>query len=72
MRVVRLLRTIWCYTSKEWTEFHTNNARSLCDKAHPDKQRIEMKILSVAEKNDAAKNLAGYLSGGNLRRVSMT
>jgi hypothetical protein len=30
-----------------------------------------MKILNVAEKNDAAKNLAGYLSGGNFKRVSL-
>jgi len=28
-----------------------------------------MKILNVAEKNDAAKNIAGHLSGGNLQRV---
>jgi len=28
-----------------------------------------MKVLNVAEKNDAAKNIAGYLSGGNLQRV---
>ncbi|KAJ9580304.1 hypothetical protein L9F63_004020 [Diploptera punctata] len=27
-----------------------------------------MKILNVAEKNDVAKNLAGYLSGGSARR----
>ncbi|KAJ4427583.1 DNA topoisomerase 3-alpha [Periplaneta americana] len=31
-----------------------------------------MKILNVAEKNDAAKNLAGYLSGGNLRRAYLS
>ncbi len=28
-----------------------------------------MKILNVAEKNDAAKNIAGFLSGGNSHRV---
>lgn len=28
-----------------------------------------MKVLNVAEKNDAAKNIAGHLSGGNLQRV---
>lgn len=29
----------------------------------------KMRVLNVAEKNDAAKNIAGYLSGGNLNRV---
>ena len=29
-----------------------------------------MKVLNVAEKNDAAKNIAGYLSRGTSRRVS--
>lgn len=29
-----------------------------------------MRILNVAEKNDAAKNIAGHLSGGNLQRVT--
>jgi len=67
---VRLLRSIGHYRPKGWTQFH-NNARILCNKVDPDEQRIAMKILNVAEKNDAAKNLAGYLSGGNLRRVSM-
>lgn len=28
-----------------------------------------MKILNVAEKNDAAKNIASHLSGGNSQRV---
>lgn len=28
-----------------------------------------MRVLNVAEKNDAAKNIAGHLSGGNLQRV---
>lgn len=28
-----------------------------------------MKVLNVAEKNDAAKNIAGYLSRGTSRRV---
>lgn len=28
-----------------------------------------MRVLNVAEKNDAAKNIAGHLSGGNLNRV---
>jgi hypothetical protein len=71
MCAVRFLRTIWYYRPKGWTQFYINNVRILCDKADPDKQHIAMKILNVAEKNDAAKNLAGYLSGGNLRRVSM-
>jgi ABC-type phosphate/phosphonate transport system ATPase subunit len=48
-----------------------NNVLTLCNKVDSDKQLIKMKILNVAEKNDAAKNLAGYLSGGNLRRVSI-
>lgn len=30
----------------------------------------KMKVLNVAEKNDAAKNIAGHLSGGNLQRVT--
>lgn len=30
----------------------------------------DMGVLNVAEKNDAAKHIAGYLSGGNLQRVS--
>jgi len=29
----------------------------------------KMRVLNVAEKNDAAKNIAGHLSGGNLQRV---
>lgn len=29
----------------------------------------KMRVLNVAEKNDAAKNIAGHLSGGNLNRV---
>lgn len=33
------------------------------------KANCNMKILNVAEKNDAAKNIAGHLSGGNLQRV---
>ena len=51
--------------------FHRCKVDRLCTNTHA---RIEagMKILNVAEKNDAAKNLAGYLSGGNLRRVSTT
>lgn len=31
--------------------------------------KINMKILSVAEKNDAAKHIAGFLSDGNVQRV---
>lgn len=29
-----------------------------------------MNVLNVAEKNDAAKNIAGLLSGGDLKRVN--
>ncbi|VVC35662.1 Hypothetical protein CINCED_3A013138 [Cinara cedri] len=29
---------------------------------------LKMRVLNVAEKNDAAKNIAGHLSGGNLQR----
>lgn len=37
----------------------------------PDSSRsIGMSILNVAEKNDAAKHLAGFLSRGNAQRVS--
>lgn len=31
----------------------------------------KMKYLNVAEKNDAAKNIAGFLSRGTSRRVSL-
>lgn len=31
--------------------------------------KSKMRVLNVAEKNDAAKNIAGHLSGGNLNRV---
>lgn len=30
----------------------------------------KMSVLNVAEKNDVAKHLAGYLSNGNSQRVS--
>lgn len=33
-------------------------------------QTKEMKFLNVAEKNDAAKTIAGLLSNGTARRVS--
>lgn len=32
----------------------------------------KMKYLNVAEKNDAAKNIAGFLSRGNSNRVIKT
>lgn len=32
--------------------------------------KTEMKYLNVAEKNDAAKTIAGQLSNGTARRVS--
>ncbi|XP_050542923.1 DNA topoisomerase 3-alpha [Daktulosphaira vitifoliae] len=32
------------------------------------KKNIKMRVLNVAEKNDAAKNIAGYLSNGNCQR----
>lgn len=35
------------------------------------KQIEEMKYLNVAEKNDAAKTIAGQLSNGTSRRVSV-
>lgn len=31
----------------------------------------DMKVLNVAEKNDAAKGIAGYLSRGSSRRVTI-
>lgn len=34
-----------------------------------DQKKKTMKVLNVAEKNDAAKNIAGYLSRGTSRRV---
>jgi ABC-type phosphate/phosphonate transport system ATPase subunit len=71
MCAVKLLRSVICYKPKGWAQYHINNVRILCNKVDPEEQRIAMKILNVAEKNDAAKNLAGYLSGGNLRRVSV-
>jgi hypothetical protein len=65
------LRSIYYHRPKGRRLFHLNNARILCNKVGCDEQVIKMKILNVAEKNDAAKNLAGYLSGGNFKRVSL-
>lgn len=42
--------------------------RHLCIKE--DTGKIMKRVLNVAEKNDAAKNLASILSNGNSRRVS--
>lgn len=39
-----------------------------CD-SYNKKISSKMRVLNVAEKNDAAKNIAGHLSGGNLQRV---
>jgi hypothetical protein len=69
MCTFKLLRHF--YRATGLRQFHTNNVPILCNKRGSDKQLVEMKVLNVAEKNDAAKNLAGYLSGGNLRRVSI-
>lgn len=44
--------------------FQLNYSKSLNSKT-------VMRILNVAEKNDAAKNIAGLLSGGNSQRVSI-
>lgn len=41
--------------------------RTLCTQAKPSAQ---MKFLNVAEKNDAAKTIAGHLSNGTAQRVS--
>jgi hypothetical protein len=72
MCTVTLLRAIYYHTQKGKRQFHFNNARILRNnKVGNEKQVIKMKILNVAEKNDAAKNLAGYLSGGNFKRVSL-
>lgn len=70
MCTLRLLRGIY-HTPTGWRQFHMNSGPILCNKVDSVKQLVGMKILNVAEKNDAAKNLAGYLSGGNIRRVSM-
>jgi hypothetical protein len=66
-----LLRAIYHHRPNGKRLFHLKNARILCNKVGCDEQVIKMKILNVAEKNDAAKNLAGYLSGGNFKRVSL-
>lgn len=47
--------------------FYSQTSRHYCTSNHI----IEMKILNVAEKNDAAKNIAGYLSRGTARRVNI-
>jgi hypothetical protein len=71
MCTVTLLRAIYYHRPKGRRQFNFNNARILHNnKVGYDEQVIKMKILNVAEKNDAAKNLAGYLSGGNSKRVS--
>ncbi|XP_021921836.1 DNA topoisomerase 3-alpha [Zootermopsis nevadensis] len=67
MCTLRLLRGIY-HTPTGWRQFHMNSGPILCNKVDSVKQLVGMKILNVAEKNDAAKNLAGYLSGGNIRR----
>jgi hypothetical protein len=64
-----LLRAISYHRPKGRRQFHLNNV--LLNKVGCGEEPIKMKILNVAEKNDAAKNLAGYLSGGNLKRVSL-
>ncbi|PSN32683.1 DNA topoisomerase 3-alpha [Blattella germanica] len=48
--------------------FHGRNVSILCKEVDSFSGDLKMKVLNVAEKNDAAKNLAGFLSGGNLRR----
>lgn len=40
--------------------------RKFCTKSN----EIKMKILNVAEKNDAAKNISFFLSSGNNTRVN--
>lgn len=50
------------------------DCQQYCSHRPPDnlgQSSIGMSILNVAEKNDAAKHLAGFLSRGNLQRVSM-
>lgn len=45
----------------------SNRRKSNCC---PDGEHEVMKYLNVAEKNDAAKTIAGQLSNGTARRVS--
>lgn len=45
---------------------NTKLVRFYCDRVQP----VVMKYLNVAEKNDAAKNIAAILSRGNSNRVS--
>lgn len=48
-----------------------NNVYQLCFCKYLTKEvNCKMRVLNVAEKNDAAKNIAGHLSGGNLQRVT--
>ncbi|XP_023711894.1 DNA topoisomerase 3-alpha isoform X2 [Cryptotermes secundus] len=72
MCTVTLLRAIFYHRPKGKSQFHFNNARILRgNKVGYDEEVIKMKILNVAEKNDAAKNLAGFLSGGNFKRCTL-
>lgn len=43
---------------------------NVCYSVRPYSIKCTMKVLNVAEKHDAAKNIAGYLSRGSVRKVS--
>jgi len=55
---------------KLFVTFHQNFTRQISKKSGRIFQGNAMKILNVAEKNDAAKSIANILSGGNSNRVS--
>lgn len=51
-----------------WSLFKNVYRIHLCEYSNKEVSG-RMRVLNVAEKNDAAKNIAGHLSGGNLQRV---
>ena len=62
---VRFLKSL-CFIGYRYC--HKSEGDNLCKKSYPS-IKAGMKILNVAEKNDAAKNLAFHLSRGNLKKV---
>lgn len=67
IKVSKLLSKVYvktCHLKISLNGFSVNHPTSAAAK--------KMKVLNVAEKNDAAKNIAGFLSNGNNRRVIMS
>ncbi|XP_076293388.1 topoisomerase 3-alpha isoform X2 [Lasioglossum baleicum] len=63
----RTLNMLIFYT-KSLDVLTLNLSKQYLSLARYSKSKEVMKVLNVAEKNDAAKNIAGYLSRGNSRR----